>query len=91
MRQKTKSQPNREKEIPTDWLYGLEPEEQDELKRVWRNSTYLLDKLKAIIERKATPLFLDRDLDYANPNWEWLRADKNGRLRAYEEISKLLP
>lgn len=89
-RQTKNSQSERVAKIPTDWLIGLE-ESSEEFEKTWRNSTYVLDRLKGIIDREVAQLYIDLDSDYEVPNWALLRADKNGRIRALEKIRKLLP
>lgn len=80
------------KGIPVDWLYGLGPEESAEIVQTWRNSTYILDKLKAILERKLGELEKpDREDDYNNPQWPVLRADRNGQIRQLRNLINLLP
>lgn len=77
--------------IPTEWFHGLDPDEQEAVERTWRNSTYLTDKLKAIIDRKIADLEIDKTDDYNNPQWPVLRADRNGQLQSLMYIKKLLP
>lgn len=75
--------------IPTEWLIGEETPE--EFEKTWRNSTRVLDRLKEIIDRELNQLYLDLKVDYENPNWQFYRADKNGKIVALERILKLLP
>lgn len=77
--------------IPVDWLYGIPPEEKDSFIEAWRNSTFVLDKLKKYIERELKSLDLDKEDDYQNPNWPIARADKNGQVRSFKKIFRLLP
>jgi hypothetical protein len=78
--------------ISTEWLAGIPTqEEQEQFEKAWRNSTYVLDRLKTILERKMISLEFDKPDDYNNPQWSVLRADKNGTLRALKEIYRLLP
>lgn len=83
------NRPNRN--IPMAWLQGLSDEEKKDFEQAWRNSTYVLDKLKAIIERQVEALEIDREADYNHPQWPVLRADKNGQARALMDIYRLLP
>jgi hypothetical protein len=80
-----------DRRISTEWLHGLSTEEALDFERTWRNSTYVLDRLKAILERKKIGLEVDKCDDYNNPQWAVLRADKNGTLRTLQEILRLLP
>lgn len=89
LQNKTLDQRNRG--IPTDWLHGMTPEERKDFEQSWRNSTYVLDKLKLIIERTLRGLEIDQEDDYNNPQWPVLRADKNGRAKELKRILKLLP
>lgn len=80
-----------QRNIPTDWIHGLDQEQKQEFEKTWRNSTFVLDKLKAIINRKLEGLELDKEDDYKNPNWPIARADKNGQIRQLKYILSLLP
>jgi len=80
-----------ERRIAVEWFHGLDPEEQQQLEQVWRNSTYITDKLKGILERRLATLEIDKPDDYNNPQWAVLRADRNGAARTLKEILMLLP
>lgn len=77
--------------ISTEWFHGLNPEEQTQFTSAWRNSTYVLDRLKGIIQRQLVILDTDKEDDYNNPQWTVLRADRNGQLRMLRKIFNLLP
>lgn len=82
----------RQSNISTEWLAGIpDQEEREQFEKAWRNSTYVLDRLKAILERKMAGLDIDKPDDYDNPSWAVKRADRNGELRALTEILRLLP
>ena len=81
----------RSRGIPTDWLHGMTPEERKDFEQRWRNSTYVLDKLKLIIARSLVRLEIDSEDDYNNPQWSVIRADRNGRAKELKRILKLLP
>jgi hypothetical protein len=83
------SKPHRN--IPIAWLVDLPDEEKKDFEQAWRNSTYVLNKLKAIIERRIDSLEFDREQDYNHPQWPVLRADRNGQARALMDIFRLLP
>lgn len=84
-------QPLSDRRISTEWFHGLGPEDQQDLERTWRNSTYILDKLKAILQRRINELESDKEDDYNNPQWPVLRADRNGQLRQLKKTISLLP
>jgi hypothetical protein len=77
--------------IATDWLHGLDGDDKEGFIQVWRNSKYLLDRLKEIINRELATLYLDLKTDYEKTNWQFIRADKNGRIASLERILTLLP
>lgn len=87
---KTKSRQS-DKAISVEWFYGMDPSEHQEFEKVWRNSTFLTDKLKGILERRLKELEIDKPDDYNNPQWPVLRADKNGEVRTLQRIIRLLP
>jgi hypothetical protein len=66
-------------------------EEREEFEKSWRNSTFVLDKLKLIIERTLRSIEIDSEDDYNNPQWPVVRADRNGRAKELRRILKLLP
>lgn len=80
-----------DKNIATEWFYGADQEERENIEKAWRNSTYITDILKGIIDRKLEELNQDRLDDYSNPNWQLVRVDKNGQIRALNLIKALLP
>jgi len=90
-KQKPKNLPQNDRRISTEWFYGLDPSEHQQLEQVWRNSTYLTDRLKGILERRLKVLEIDKEDDYNNPQWSVVRADRNGVARAFREILRLLP
>lgn len=77
--------------IPTELIKGLSEEEKKKYEQAWRNSTYVLDKIKDLITTKINSNTLDEQSDYTSNNWTVLRADKNGRIQAYKEILKYFP
>lgn len=79
------------KRISTEWLYGLSPEEAVAFESTWRNSTYVLDRLKAILQRELNSINTDKEDDYNNPQWPVLRADRNGQVRQLKKLISLLP
>lgn len=87
----TQSRSNEDKRISTEWFHGLNPEEHAGLEQTWRNSTYILDKLKGILQRRLAELETDKEDDYNNPQWTVLRADRNGQVRQLKKMISLLP
>ena len=81
----------RQPNIATDWIQGMTQEEKIEFEKSWRNSTFVLDKLKLIIERSLKSLEIDQEDDYDHPQWPIKRADRNGRVKELRRILKLLP
>lgn len=81
----------RSSRISTEWFHGLSTEDQAALEQTWRNSTYILDRLKGILQRRLTELDTDQEADYNNPSWPVLRADRNGQVRQLKKIISLLP
>lgn len=82
------SEPRR---VSTEWLIGLDAEQKATFEGTWRNSTYVLNQLKRILQRQQAALETDKEDDYDNPSWTVLRADRNGQLRTLKEILRLLP
>lgn len=77
--------------IPLPWVQELPRGEWEGFEQSLRNSKYVLDQLKRIIERELETLELDKEDDYNNPQWPVLRADRNGKQKSLRFIHKLLP
>ncbi len=93
-RLKQKLQPlqqSNDRRISTEWFHGLDQADHEEFERIWRNSTYVLDQMKRILQRRLAELETDREDDYNNPQWPVLRADRNGQLRQLKKMIALLP
>lgn len=81
----------RERTIPTEWLSGLPPNEQQDIKAQWELNPQLMQRLSQLIKNRIEATFLDFAPDYTNPNWAYRRAHDNGQHVAYQEILRLLP
>lgn len=77
--------------FPLVLTQGLSEEETKEYETAWRNSTYVSDPIKQHLLTRLESLELDSDEDYNIPNWQLLRADKNGRIKEILNLLKLLP
>lgn len=70
---------------------GLNEEDKKDYETAWRNSTYVTDRIKQVLIEALGSLELDDEQDYANPNWPYLRADKNGQIKAIKHFLRFLP
>lgn len=75
--------------ISAELLIGVEDKER--FKREYEAAKYLMEPLKNIINKKIAELRINRKDEYKEAAWPYYRADKDGSIRAYEEILKLLP
>jgi len=66
------------------------PEQKDSLAESIRNSSFVLDLLTKIIEDDVRDLKQSRVGDYDNPNWSIKTADRNGGVRALDNVLKLI-
>lgn len=74
----------------TKWYKGdMTPKEKQELTRTVENSRYILDILTTVIEQDIQALETTRLDDYSIPGWPYLRADRDGAVRALRNILKL--
>ncbi len=87
----TRQQKKSSNGLPLELTAGMDQEEVVDYEQAWRNSTYVTDKIKKILLDRLDSLSLDDDEDYANPNWPFLRADRNGRIKEIKQILKYLP
>lgn len=79
-----------DRNVSTEWYYGLPPEDREKFKNSLLNSTYVLDQLKKYLEREIAALG-PSDVDYESPNWALKRVDKDGQLKTLEKILRFLP
>lgn len=79
------------KGLPLDLVVGLSEQERRDFETAWRNSTYVLDRIKKLMQDRLADLQIDDREDYANPNWPFLRADKNGRMAELRDLLRYFP
>ncbi len=77
--------------FPLELTKGMEEIERQDYEVAWRNSTYVTDRIKQLMLSKLEALLLDNEDDYANPNWQYLRADRNGRIKEIKQLIRYLP
>lgn len=77
--------------FPLSLSKGLSEEDRKDYETAWRNCTYVTDRIKQVLTDALESLELDGDEDYANPNWQFLRADRNGQAKAIKNFLRLLP
>ncbi len=77
--------------FPLSLSKGLGQEDLADYQNAWRNSTYVTDRIKQVLLEALESLELDSEQDYANPNWQFVRADKNGQAKAIKSFIRLLP
>jgi len=77
--------------ISTEWLAGLTQERQAEIRRLWRLSNPLADRLQEVLKKKLGSLQNTHEGDYDRQSWPYWRADRDGQIRILEEVIKLLP
>jgi hypothetical protein len=72
------------------WYNNLPKDEQESFKKIVGQSEKTLDRLREIcynIVKNGERISVS---DYDNPSWAYKQADRNGYLRAYEELIRLL-
>ena len=77
--------------ITTEWLAGLTQEQQAEMRRLWKLSNPLMDRLGAVLEKRLDGLKQISSSEYDRPSWPYWRADRDGQIRAIETILEILP
>lgn len=77
--------------ISTLWLTHIkDKEEREKFKSYIASSSGVLERLSDIIEGKLSTREVFKEEDYKDPSWAYECADRNGYLRALNEINELL-
>lgn len=78
--------------MKTSWTKGLTPEKQEEIKREFKSSSLLRERLAVLVQDKIdASIKASRSKDeYANSNWAYLQADARGYERALSEVISLI-
>jgi hypothetical protein len=72
------------------WFSNLkDPKDKEAFKQYLLGSQKLLDRLKEICYNRIQDRGNTKESDYDSPSWAYLQADRNGYVRAYQEILKL--
>ena len=75
----------------SELFVGMNEQEKQKFKAEYKAAQYLMEPLKKILQKRIDELNINNKSEYEKPSWPYLRADKDGSKRAYEEILKLLP
>lgn len=79
-------------QLLSEWYQHLgTPEERDAFKSRVVACSDVLEVLRNIIQKRYDAQLTSRVSDYSTPNWEVVRAHKDGMVEAYEEVVKFLP
>lgn len=79
------------KNISTLWLSHLKTaEEKEKFKNYIASSGGVLDRLVEIIDNKLDVREVFKEEDYKNPSWAYMQADRNGYVRALNELKQLI-
>ena len=77
--------------MKTKWLQQLKtPAERDQFENIFKNSDFLLDKLKEILYNVIKDKQKSKIIDYDNPSWAYKQAHINGYIKGLEDIIQLL-
>ena len=83
---------NRIKGLPLAWTSGLSEDEKKEFEKAVRNDTYVLSKLRKVIDEEIENL--DRQeissSSYDNPSWAFKQAHGNGVRAGLIKVRRLL-
>lgn len=72
------------------WFSHLPKSEQENFKKLVLGSKKVLDRLQEICYNTIHDGVVPSKGDYDNPSWAYKQADRNGYLRAFQEIHDLL-
>lgn len=81
---------NQPRQLKTEWIKGLKPDEVKRFKELFSGSTLVLDKLREICYNNIRKIENQSRSQYESPSWAYLQADNNGYRRAYREMIELL-
>lgn len=79
--------------ISTEWVKNIDDQkDRDDFESILRNSTFLLDRLRAILAEWENDVYsADRSKkQYETANWEELQAHRNGNLETILKLKDLL-
>jgi len=76
--------------MQTRWFNHLPKAEQEDFKKLVLSSSKVLDRLKDLCYNTIQDGVKTRVTDYESPSWAYREADRNGYLRAYQELLELL-
>ena len=73
------------------WFEGLNPKDKETLTHVLENNPVLIPRLLEILDQyEEEELRAERTkAQYESPSWPYVQADRNGALRAYNNIKIL--
>ena len=77
--------------IAAELLVGMDAEAIKKFKAEYEATKYLMEPLKKVINNRLESLYKSPKEDYTSPSWAYKQADRNGSIRAYAEMLKLLP
>lgn len=69
-----------------EWTKGLDDHEAQRLETTLQNSRFLLNTLAEIINRKIAEKQRVPTNDYDSPSWAYKAADREGAIRALQDI-----
>ena len=72
------------------WFSHLPKPDQEDFKKLVLSSPKVLDRLKELCYNTIQDGVKTKVVDYDSPSWAYREADRNGYLRAYQELYDLL-
>lgn len=76
--------------INTKWIRKVEPDKQENLEKLIRNSTIVLSRLKQIVEDDLVEMEKVPVSDYEHPSWSHKQAHENGKKEYARQMLTLL-
>ena len=77
--------------ITAEMVVGMDAESKKKFKAEYEAAKYLMEPLRKVISKRIEELKSSTKEDYKIAAWPYYRADKDGSIRAYEDVLKLLP
>ncbi len=77
--------------LASNWFRGIPESEKEDVEKIIRNSTIVLDQLTKHLEAeiKSTESAQIATSEFSDPNWPYRQADRNGALRTLRNLLKM--
>jgi hypothetical protein len=77
--------------LQSNWFRGIPEAEKEEVEKIIRNSTIVLDQLTKHLEAEIRSMESAQTAtsEFSDPNWPYRQADRNGAVRTLRNLLKM--